>query len=167
MKTKPTPCLSSLPATAVAWPSVLPDSRRFMLPPPSLQPCYSGKKAMAQQKCKRTDLLKFSPEEKMNNKTFRDPVGKMKQVLRFNIIEHNSSDGSRSEQEDGCGQGCAMLLLLLLLLRHSFVSLGPVKKAFTRALSQPPSSQRWQDRPGRGGYFYPLSIQVLTRISYS
>ncbi len=34
----PTPCISSL--AAVARPSLLPDSSRFMLPPPSLQPCY-------------------------------------------------------------------------------------------------------------------------------
>lgn len=49
----------------------------------------------------------------------------MKQVLRFNVIKYNSSDGLRSEQEDGCGQGCAMLLLLLL--RHSFVVLAWVQ----------------------------------------
>lgn len=35
-------CLSSL--SAVAWQSPLPDSRRFMLPLPSLQPCYREKK---------------------------------------------------------------------------------------------------------------------------
>lgn len=80
---------------------------------------------MAQRKCKRADLLKFSPEEKKKNKTKGDPGGKMKQVLRFNVIKYNSSDGLRSEQEDGCGQGCAMLLLLLL--RHSFVVLAWVQ----------------------------------------
>lgn len=63
--------------------------------------------------------------KKKKNKTKGDPGGKMKQVLRFNVIKYNSSDGLRSEQEDGCGQGCAMLLLLLL--RHSFVVLAWVQ----------------------------------------
>lgn len=62
LELNPTPPASPL-HLAVARPSLLSDSRRFMLPPPSLQQYYRGKKPWHSKKCKRTNRHKFSPEK--------------------------------------------------------------------------------------------------------
>lgn len=179
-KTKaPMPCFSSNTCRSLAFLAAWQQEihATFAFPAAMLQ--RGEKKAMAQQKCKRTDLLKFSPGKKTKQKKTqhktkltRDPRGKMKQVLRFDVTKHNSSEEWTGRRVDvvRAVRWCCMDALVC-------VNLGPVKGAFTRALSHlpTPSNPRMAAHPRRGdvtsipslSWFQPESLSAALFFFFS
>lgn len=60
---------------------------------------------------------------------------------------------------------CDDVAALLAWMLWFALAWGPVRDAFTRALSRLPTPEDGSPPRERRGYLYPLSILVLTRIS--
>lgn len=164
-KTKaPMPCFSSNTCRSLAFLAAWQQEihATFAFPAAMLQ---RGEKKPWHSKNVNAPICLNSALEKNKHKTklTRDPRGKMKQVLRFDVTKHNSSEEWTGRRVDvvRAVRWCCMDALVC-------VNLGPVKDAFTRALSHLPTPSNPKDGSPpqeRRCYLYPLSILVPTRIS--